>query len=76
MRQLQSIQKSGDTALHISASAGGLNDAARYECLEILMSLGASLDLPNKASKRCDMPAKQQRVSFTRWNGLSSMLKT
>ncbi len=49
LRQSRVLQESGDTALHICAVAGGLNDAARFECLEMLMSLGASLDLPNKA---------------------------
>ena len=48
--QRRLLQESGDTALHISAAAGGLNDAARFECLEMLIGLGASLDLPNKAS--------------------------
>lgn len=44
------MQGSGDTALHMSAAAGGLNNAARMDCLEMLTSLGAGLDLPNKAS--------------------------
>ena len=43
------LQASGDTALHICARAGGLNEAVSSECLAMLIGLGASLDLPNKA---------------------------
>ena len=46
--QRRCTQETGETALHICASAGGPRDAARLECLEMLISIGTALDLPNK----------------------------
>ncbi len=40
----------GDTPLHVAAAAGSLNDRGRQEVLDMLLGLGASADLPNKAS--------------------------
>ncbi|EIE19312.1 ankyrin [Coccomyxa subellipsoidea C-169] len=41
----------GDTPLHLAAAAGSLNDRGRQEVLDMLLGLGASADLPNKASE-------------------------
>lgn len=42
------MQDTGDTALHLAAAGGSLNDRGRQEALDVLLGLGASPDLPNR----------------------------
>lgn len=42
------VQDTGDTALHLAAAGGSLNDRGRQEALDVLLGLGASPDLPNR----------------------------